>query len=181
MGQYYKPVNLDKKEYLYTHDFDEGLKLMEHSYIANPVLNAVEKLLLPNGKWYKNRILWAGDYADHEKGYKKTNEGYDVNIYQIVDNEGKKIKPSSKKVDEKFCYLTNHSKKQFIDLRKIKADSDGYKIHPLPLLTAEGNGRGGGDFRGEDSRIGKWARDIISLEKHIADNYLEINGQFKDN
>ena len=45
-------------------------------------------------------------------------------------------------------------------------DWEGAKIHPLPLLTCEGNGRGGGDFRGDEKGIvGSWARDVISVEK----------------
>lgn len=193
MGQYYKPVSLDRKEFLYTHDFKsrlkradgkfiyvgEGLKLMEHSYIGNKIMNAVENMIIPNGRWYKNRLVWAGDYADHEKGYKKSLEGYDVNIYSIMEKEGTKIKPSCRKVNKKYHYLTNHTRKVVIDLSLIKEDASGYKIHPLSLLLAEGNGRGGGDFRGEDSRIGLWARDVISLEENLTDGYqLEDDSQF---
>lgn len=196
MGQYYKPVNLDNKEYLYTHDFKskftgadgkeyetgEGLKLMEHSYIGNKVLNAIESLIIPDGNWHEARLVWAGDYADHEDGYEKTPEGYDVNIYSIMEDEGTKIKPSTKKVDPKYHYLTNHTKKVVIDLDTVKADKDGWKIHPLPLLVCEGNGRGGGDFHGEDPRIGTWARDSISLEDHIIEGYtLEPDGTFIEN
>lgn len=185
MGQYYKPVSLTSKEYLYTHDFKstfkghdgktitvgQGLKLMEHSYIDNQVMNAVESLLIPKGKWHKHRIVWAGDYADHEKGYKKSPQGYDVNIYSIMEKEGKKIKPSTKKIDKDFHFLLNHTKKVAIDLSKIKADKEGWKIHPLSLLVCEGNGRGGGDFHGKDNRIGTWARDIISIEKEVPSTF----------
>ena len=42
MGQYYKVVNIDKKEYMYS---DGGIKLMEWSYNRNPlVLNIMKKL-----------------------------------------------------------------------------------------------------------------------------------------
>jgi hypothetical protein len=194
MGQYYKPVNLDKKEYMYTHDFKtrfirqdgkimylgQGLKLMEHSYINNPVMNAVESMIIPGGGWYRNRLVWAGDYADHEPGYEKTPQGYDVNISSIMDDEGTKIRPSSKKVDKKYRYLTNHTKQLVIDLLKIKEDQDGWKIHPLSLLVCEGNGRGGGDFIGEDSRIGTWSRDMISLEESVIDGYKLMSGQFTE-
>jgi len=194
MGQYYFPVNLDKKEYLCSHDFktryvrkedkkvyyiSEGLKLMEHSYIGNIMMNAVEKLIIPNGNWYKNRLVWAGDYADHEVGHKKTNNGKDVNLFHIMmDMEGTKIKPSTKKVDKKYRYLTNHSKKVIIDLTIIRPTEDGMNLHPLSLLIAEGNGRGGGDFRGEDKRVGSWSRDIISLEEKMIDGYQLVDGQF---
>ncbi len=38
MGQYYKPICLDnelKEQWVYSHDYDNGLKLMEHSYVSN--------------------------------------------------------------------------------------------------------------------------------------------------
>ena len=38
-------------------------------------------------------------------------------------------------------------------------------LHPLSLLTAEGNGRGGGDYNGPNmDMVGTWARDVISME-----------------
>jgi hypothetical protein len=76
-------------------------------------------------------------------------------------------------------YLVNHDKKQFVDKTKVPKDSDGWQIHPLPLLTCEGNLRGGGDFRGEDVNklVGSWARDMISVETKKADipkDYAEL-------
>ena len=189
MGQYYKPVSLDKKEYLYTHDFKtkhtrddgktfitgEGLKLMEHSYIGNKIMNAVENLIIPGGSWCFTRLVWAGDYADNEKDTED-------NINSIMEEKGKKIKPSTKKVDKAYRYLHNHTKKLVIDLSKIK-DIEGekdFKIHPLSLLVCEGNGRGGGDFRGKDPRIGVWARSVISLEKTVLAGYKLIDGNFSE-
>ena len=51
MGQYYKPINLDDKQWLYSHDFGDGLKLMEHSWIGNDFVGAV------GGSWDLNRIV----------------------------------------------------------------------------------------------------------------------------
>ena len=62
MGQYYKPINLDDKQWLYTHDYDTGLKLMEHSWIGNQFVGTVMSLMLKGGLWFKKRIVWAGDY-----------------------------------------------------------------------------------------------------------------------
>jgi hypothetical protein len=194
MGQYYKPVSLDKKEYMYTHDFKtrfkrgdgkvmylgQGLKLMEHSYINNPVMNAVENMIIPGGDWYRTRLVWAGDYADQETGYEKGPDGREINLWDIMEDEGTKIRPSTKRVNKKYHFLTNHTKKLVVDLNRIKEDQDGYRIHPLSILVCEGNGRGGGDFVGEDSRIGTWARDMISLEDHITEGYEMFNGQFAE-
>jgi hypothetical protein len=55
------------------------------------------------------------------------------------------------------------------------------KIHPLPLLTADGNGRGGGDYNGEGiDHVGTWARDRISLMKEIPEDFTEITPNFDE-
>ena len=45
MGQYFIPVNLDKKEYLNAHLFDCGLKLTETCYVGNGYIDALTYLL----------------------------------------------------------------------------------------------------------------------------------------
>ena len=89
MGQYYKPINLTKKQWLYSHDYHNGLKLMEHSYIGNSFMQIIEQLLSPTGSWHKDPIVWAGDYADKEAGRKKEHQ----NLYHIGGKLKNKIKP----------------------------------------------------------------------------------------
>ena len=161
MGQYYHPINLDKKEHLYTHDYDTGLKLMEHSWIGNDFVETVVNLLREGGRWYKNKIVWLGDYADDEE------------LHKQLDNDIKKIKPKVQQRPKKYKYLTNHTKQLFVNLDEVVKGLDGWQIHPLPLLTCEGNGRGGGDYRGESYLIGSWARDEISIQKEKP-NYEEL-------
>lgn len=182
MGQYYHPTNLDKKQFLSSHDYGNGLKLMEHSYIGNGFLKVIEKLLTPMGEWFKNRIVWAGDYADPEpeslNGKPESKENRGENIYHIIGEvDSNKITPTEE-LGKGFPYLINHTLNVFIDLRKVKEFEKGWKIHPLPLLTCEGNGRGGGDFHGNDDRIGMWARHSISLEKTKSKGYHEVDGTF---
>ena len=52
MGQYFKAININDREWIYTHDYGDGLKLMEHSYLQNSFVGAVMILLSPKGKWY---------------------------------------------------------------------------------------------------------------------------------
>ena len=172
MGQYYKPCILQDdaktiKAWANSHDYNNGLKLMEHSYIKNTFVGAIEKQLTPHGSWYKSKIVWAGDYADNDEG--------DVNLYDKAD-ESTKFVPPAGVVDKSYKYLINHSKRLFVNKTKIKSIPDwkGAKIHPLPLLTCEGNGRGGGDFKGEHHLIGSWARDVISVEAVKPLNYEEV-------
>ena len=166
MGQYYKPINVDKKEYLISHNYDNGLKLMEHSWIGNNFVAEIENLIRKGGSWYYGHILWGGDYADEEKDDNRC-------MYEIVSDEGTEINPKTKR-DETLRFLVNLDTKEFVDLKKVpvsdvwrdeKGNKHNFNIHPLPLLTCEGNNRGGGDYRGESSLIGKWARDRVTIRK----------------
>ena len=175
MGQYYKPCILAEnkktvKAWMYSHEYDNGLKLMEHSYIGNHFVSSFESLIKNNPQ----RVVWAGDYADECKGRK-------TNLYsRCKDTE--KANPTERVSVTKTRYIVNHTKKQFVDkfsLSEIK-DWEGTKIHPLPLLTCEGNGRGGGDFRGENKFVGAWARDVISVESKKPQGFTEIKPDFAE-
>lgn len=157
----------------------EGLKLMEHSYINNKLMRCVEALLAPGGAWHKKPIVWAGDYADNE-------EHTDENFYSMADGaqrdgEGVSIKylpkPLSLASSKKHRFIINHTTKEFVDKNKVES-VEGWRIHPLSLLTAEGNGRGGGDFRRENDCVGIWARHIISVDTVVPEGYKEVNPKF---
>jgi hypothetical protein len=81
MGQYWKPVNLDKKEFMHAHQMDEGLKLLEQAWSTGGVMTALCMLLAPGlnngprgggdprsghpllGHWAGDRIVFVGDYS----------------------------------------------------------------------------------------------------------------------
>lgn len=165
MGQHYIALFLaepqpNKKEiirmYLSAHC---GIKLMEHSYLDATLPQWVEYQLSPKGMMYKTRLLWAGDYADAEPG---SNDNLHTITYEVPE---KTISTDLRIDHDKYPYIVNHSKKEYLDKRKLSS-----RIHPLPLLTAEGNGRGGGDYHGSNQHfVGTWARDIISVEANVED------------
>lgn len=160
MGQYYNPILLDRKEYLYSHDYNNGLKLMEHSYIGNNFVNTVMNLIEK-----PEHLVWAGDYANNEELSSEYYQDKERNtLYSLCDEEFTVIKPIFDFKDYK--YIINHDKKEFVTLPIQNIDDEEYIIHPLPLLTCEGNGRGGGDFYNKDNKyddyIGRWARNLIS-------------------
>jgi len=172
MGQYYKPISIDKMEFVYSHNYANGLKLMEHSWVGNGFVAVVEHLIAKGGKWFGDRIVWAGDYADAEPDHGKDN------LYSLVGDNEIKPKPVKTNGDPQFRFIVNMDKKEFVDLEKVPlsdtyTDENGkvwpYHIHPLPLLTCEGNGRGGGDFHGKDrwGVVGKWARDRITVQNEL--------------
>ena len=163
MGQYYYPIILsaDGKIVVWMNagHYRNGLKLMEHSFVGNNFVSTFEYGLSPEGPFHKSRVVWAGDYADKEPGKEE-------NLHNMCDDFNV-IKPAEKDTT-KYRYVVNHTKKLFVDKSKI-ADYDGRKLHPLPILTAEGNGLGGGDYRGPSPLVGSWARDIISVEETAPD------------
>lgn len=100
MGQYYTPINVDRMEYIVTHECGSGLKLMEHSWLGNSVLNTVEYLLMEGNEWHKDRIVWAGDYMDEDifipeewvEKYKEMEWDYSrPNLEKHVRDHGDKI------------------------------------------------------------------------------------------
>lgn len=171
MGQYYKGAILKNKKsvesWVYSHDFDSGLKLMEHSWIENPFVKSFEKLIHNNPK----RVVWAGDYADECKGLK-------TNVYSRCSDKNK-VKPEYELSILDSLFVINHTKKEYV-LKSEVPNIDGWRIHPLPLLTCEGNGRGGGDFRGESDLIGSWARDLISVSGTEPTGYKKIIFDLKE-
>lgn len=176
MGQYYKPISMEKNQYVYSHEYDNGLKLMEHSWLGNPFVGVVEDLIAEGGAWYGDRIVWAGDYADEEKTRKKEK----FNLYSMCERDNDKIHPEPTK--NKYRYVLNLDTKEYVDTKKIplsevyeeRGKEYPFTIHPLPLLTCEGNGRGGGDFRKDDPLVGTWARNRVSVSKTKPKGYTEI-------
>jgi hypothetical protein len=181
MGQYYHPIILANKNsknnkevismFMDSWVYQNGSKLLEHSYIDNPFVSTFEFELSPYGMFYNSRVVWAGDYADPEE-----NDEENKNLYHIIselEEKGLKncYKPNPKNTSN-FRYILNHSKKEFVDKK-------GRLFHPLPLLTAEGNGRGGGDYRGEQEElVGRWSRDYISVEEFAPEEYTELKYKF---
>lgn len=163
-----------------------GLKLMEHSYRRNNFVNAFETLIADNPQ----RVVWAGDYADNEPDQKITvkeekelngvkylvDVEEEVNLYGLCDDDTKIIPKARRK---EYRFVINHTKKCYVDKRKVPKFNGNWQLHPLPILTCEGNLRGGGDFFSKDDNkiVGTWARDVISVNdiKPIGFNELIFN------
>jgi hypothetical protein len=159
MGQYYRAIILAENEVFIRAWLDafmynqNGSKIVEHSYVGNSFMLAVEHFLSREGPFYKSRLVWAGDYANDEP------EGR--NLYSMAEDKDPLYRDGAV---VSHPYIVNHIKKEYV----IKPRKGAY--HPLSLLTAEGNGRGGGDYHGSGT-VGRWARDIISMEDDIPEGY----------
>ena len=161
MGQYYMPViKRDKKlRRVYSHDFDNGLKLTEHSYINNKFVNVVANDIVEDPA----QLYWCGDYA--EVGDFISQFMFDM-IYGYAWCRNRHNKTTLENPNESFdwnqdWYYINMTKKQYIKMPK-----PGMWIYnPIPLLTAIGNGRGGGDYHGNNEMIGSWAGNKVYLSR----------------
>lgn len=188
MGQYYRPImgdcqGLNCKVYDRSVDGEYTMaKLMEHSWWKNEFVCAFAEKLYNK----KVRVCWVGDYANEPEDF---NFDLQVNIPNYNEVWGDEIKlegvsQSNFTLDNKF--LLNHDTKQYIDLneyRKKSMDKDGWTINPLPLLTAVGNDRGGGDFHkgyiGYEN-VGIWAWNLLSISDTVPKSFKKFNLVFKE-
>lgn len=184
MGQYYKAVTINKDgeltvyslqttEFRKTKDFRlyNGIKLMEHSWVKNSFTEAFSKII------YKNpmQVAWVGDYAYcGGSAYKKLKE-MSPDFYDLIwRNEDVDVDCSTDSFDYSNKYLVNHTTKTYIPLNNLTSNSDEWIVYPISLLTAVGNGQGGGDYRGNDEwLVGAWAFDVISIEDEVPEGFVE--------
>lgn len=167
MGQYYTAVLKDENGKLKGY-YDFGLKLMEHSYFMNSYVNTICNKIFNK----PHNVAWVGDYAEEENEF--TDYERNRKAYHQVKHTNKNFM---------HCLLINHTKKQVLDLTDYynnsiinyyeKGRRDNWVIHPLPLLTAFGNGSAGGDYRGEKAinkdKVGIWAGDLIEIKPYNDD------------
>ena len=192
MGQYYYPTIIRRDgtvdQYLAL-DYDNGLKLMEHSYIGNHFVDNILHTLFHN----KGKLAWLGDYTVAEDTFE------DDTIFKgalgLFASEGDFVKRYSRLTkDENFSLegkiILNHSKKEYIvmskyiEIAKEELESeDDFIVNPVPLLTASSNGRGGGDYRGvNEEYCGLWCGDIIEVgnanELIIYQDYQDVTEKY---
>lgn len=163
MGQYYrvaiKPDGSDikvnsRKEFWGNY---VGLKLMEHAYLHNGLVQAVGAMLHKG----KCRVAWVGDYAEDEELKGLTNGELDYGMVWKDDV----LKSPFDEVDFGFAgkFLVNRTKGLYLSFDE-HSEKSGQDICPFALLTAVGNGRGGGDYCGTNQDIvGSWCWDELSI------------------
>lgn len=176
MGQYYTAVLSAKNNRFlcaHPHTFGgNGAKLTEHSWIGNYFVSGVLRKLTGNPR----RVWWLGDYATQEN-YKSSYSLSDSQKEQAEDTyshcSGKTVGAFTSIMPGQIpgwnswtfdnYYLINWDKKSYVRLKP--ADPDRWELCPLPLLTAVGNGKGGGDYFGVNAEyVGIWAGDRISVK-----------------
>lgn len=82
MGEYWKPVNLTKREYIHPHDCGDGLKLGEWTYPGSPTLQLMAEL------WSDTDVVvYVSDYEGAIVAHGNPESG-DVPAYQRLDEDG---------------------------------------------------------------------------------------------
>lgn len=205
MGQYYSPILIsDDKQQLKTintHDYGCGLKLTEHSYIGNQVLNVVMNDLVDNPQ----HLYWLGDYAEFEdlednRDNNITEEQFKVLCDEAWADGDKGVRFKDGNINDcHYRYIVNHTKKEYIDMCSYREDWTHWHqwidrntgeceiypetVHPLSLLTSVGNGKGGGDYCNEYPNFelcGTWAGDLIEVSNTKPDGYEEFVDGFEE-
>lgn len=170
MGQYYYPTIISKRKKdgklvvmkaFSPHDYSNGAKLMEHSYVNNYLVKECENALATD--FYGYPFVWVGDYADDKFG---------VDMYGSASDKAETNgKPTPYEKLPTYKYIINFTKKVYIE---IPEDTDELTIHPLPLLCADGNGKSGSDYLGTNMKIiGSWAYDKIGVANEVPSNITE--------
>lgn len=179
MGQHYNVVIKNKNTIIaYNREVDGKYtmaKLTEHSWWYNPFVSSITKLL------YKNpcKVAWIGDYSETECAE-------EINPILFEFAWGDEVEKHSIHQDEIYLdgkYLVNHTIGAYLDCDKYKArcNNNDWILHPLPLLTAVGNGLGGGDYYGiNKDQVGGWAWCTISVEDDIPVGYEELEYIFRE-
>ena len=174
MVQFYRPVILDStskglganptiRGWVDPELYDTKPSIMEHASPKCSFVSAVEMLLTDKGGLAKSRLVWTGDYAQNEVNSPN-------NLYKMCSKETCLIPEESDM--SYYAYIVNHTKGQFVDKERALKYTN---LHPLPLLTADGNGCGGqGEYPTDHKLLGYWARDEISIVKHRPTGLVEI-------
>lgn len=214
MGQYYKPVFVGFRgsvRWIYSREYEVGMKLMEHSYLGNNFVNAALCQILHTPM----RMAWIGDYSDDvtqgkwgDEPYQKIDQQKFKEIFSKVwdDKRSGRHKFHPEPLDMFHCpddfigwYLVNHTQRKFVNLGEYEKKNKWREsrkdwrtgeteewdmcVHPLPLLTACGNNRGGGDYYNDYpdfDQVGTWAFDLIEFTCFKPEGYEKVSYSFTE-
>lgn len=156
-----------------------GLKLMEHSWLGNDFVNGVLESVWDD----PGRVVWVGDYADDRGDF---DGRYTEAVYSDVwgDDGAPELPFDDVPSIHESGFLVNVDRGEYVDLARY-AEASGFTpkwgdgvwvVHPLPLLTAVGNGRGGGDYHGTNmDMVGAWAMDVVMFTEDRPSGMAEVD------
>ena len=134
------------------------VRAKEQGYKRNPEKNTLFKD-------FRSKTRENGEYT-----YRRMEDFVDVLTYEDS-------------IPVKHKYILNFTKMMYTVIPEKDKSSEFLTIHPLPLLCAFGNGRGGGDYRGKNMElIGAWAFDRIGVANELPEGFkTELVVSFEEN
>ena len=182
MVQYYRIVNLTKKQYF--NPIGEK-KIGEFSYLGNKTMAFLYNLL--QGEWKSDKVVVVGsEYAQEQ--YNSKIDYHESHLYAVEYDElftwlkpkQFKFKLTSTFKSHQNGFYINETKKEFIDLSKLPMN-DWNVVSPLALMIALGNDdKAEGEYTGINSFIvGRWAYDEVRIELQNPSKETIINMGFK--
>ena len=128
MGEYYKWVNIDKKEYITPRDFDYGNKFWESMHKDSDPLHALRALLAD--EWRGDRVLWFGDemrVTEHFPNevirilYAQSVEfGYPGDAYDMILDTYRNVSCLFKEAEEDVREEIGYYIKDYLELRRLE-------------------------------------------------------------
>lgn len=153
----------------------EGLKLIENSYVGNPVTNTVLAALMHGTAKHPFRMAYVGDYVPDWDAPKDLDKRFVFDAYANtwadnglthVENDRRSMRSMARYVEDSEhmtggVYIVDMDRKTYVKTSFDAPDSLS-EFSPIGILTAMGNGLGSGDYHGTCmEHVGTWAGDRL--------------------
>ncbi|WP_433192749.1 hypothetical protein ACQP1G_29130 [Nocardia sp. CA-107356] len=148
MGQFCRAVFLDADHKLIGY-LEPKVRFLRRAWIGDDFVQGVERLLT-----VPTRVVWAGPLP-RPHGVRA-----DESLYDKAASVAPLVAPQHGFIGR---YILNHDKRTYVDKATVLGSDDRERIHPLPMLTADGSGCDGGRTGGDVALVGAWAGDRISM------------------
>lgn len=194
MGQYYRAIisNIKERE-VFQAVLSRKLTEQAEQYILKDGWEdgGFVRAMMEKIEYSPHYVAWVGDYSEDLLETLPETNGFSYAArptFQEVWGNNVKNGCRDDKEHGNMRYLLNISKFLYVDLQELyekrKDDSDNFIMYsPLPLLTAIGNGRGGGDYdvAGQDAdKVGSWAWDLISVDSGVPTGFKKLEVDFRE-
>ncbi|MFE9322145.1 hypothetical protein ACIHDR_33140 [Nocardia sp. NPDC052278] len=143
MGPFCRAVFLDADHKLIGY-LEPKIRFLRRAWIGDDFVQGVERLLT-----VPTRVVWAGPQV-----------GEQTSLYDKAASVAPLVAPQNGFIGR---YILNHDKRTYVDKATVRHGDDRHRIHPLPMLTAEGADCAGGDA----APVGTWSGDRISMSATV--------------
>ena len=180
MIQSFRALLIDSRSRLSAYCFPSSTRLLDHASWGNPGVNRIAAELIGN----PHRVAWIGDLSRCRPALIGRELYHYVSLHSVPAMDIN----TTQSVNLWGLYFVNHTKRLYMDCTEYFCNTGGengfgelWVLHPLPMLTAVGNGRGEDDYCGPNiEMIGSWAMDLVSISVFAPAEYEKVNYAFSD-